>query len=298
MIPTVKENIELAPEFEAATWPWIERPYALIGLFDMLKFFAATFVTVTTELERAKGILGTEWVTGKIDHMNARANLEAALGQVQRQMATLPLSRAFQAQVQRLIARVAKADGRDEYEYNILVTLTSELGGNLQQELLEWLFFAVHPQQRPFYDAPERWYGQDIFAAYPDSENDLRAAARCFALGEHTACVFHLMRAVESALRKWAEQLGVILKMPATEANWQDIIDAGTASLKQLEQQPRSQRRTDDLEHFGETQAQFSSFKNAWRNHVAHGKQTYDEMRATEIMQAVRAFMRKLASRP
>lgn len=292
MIAAVEEAIAVASH---QFWPWVERPYTLIGLFDMLRFYAATFVNVTMAIERALGLLAMEDVVGGagLPPIGGRVELRQALVGVQTEMKRLPLSRSFQHQLKRAIESV-----EGDTAYSFFLPVVREILANLQHELTEWFFFAVPPDRRPFYDSPERWFGQEIFDAYQDSEADLKEAGRCFALSLWTACVFHLMRAVESALHKWADQLGVILKMPVTEANWQDIISAGTESLKKLEQQPKSQQRSNDLEYFGESQAQFSSFKNAWRNHVAHGKQTYDERRASEIMESVRAFMRKLATRP
>jgi transposase-like protein len=159
------------------------------------------------------------------------------------------------------------------------------------------LFLAVQPNKRIFYMAPEQWFGKEVLQAYPDSEADLNAAARCIALDEWTACVFHLMRGVEAALRKWSDQLGLLLKMPVVDANWQDILSEADKALKTLEQQPKSPQRNEDLEYFGDTAAQFRAIKNAWRNHVAHSKRSYDERDAVEIMQHVATFMRKLARR-
>ncbi|HEV7252133.1 MAG TPA: hypothetical protein VGN97_03410 [Mesorhizobium sp.] len=41
----------------------------------------------------------------------------------------------------------------------------------------------------------------------------------------------------------------------------------------------------------------FRAVKNAWRNHVMHGRVFYDEERATEVLEAVRALLRSLASK-
>jgi len=41
----------------------------------------------------------------------------------------------------------------------------------------------------------------------------------------------------------------------------------------------------------------FRAIKNAWRNRAMHGRDFYDQERATEIYEAVRALMRHLAGK-
>jgi hypothetical protein len=277
----------------------VERPYELIESLNMLRFYGAAFVTVSMELEKARSKLGMEWMTCDFGVLKAREEVSKALSLVETEMKRLPLSQSFQEQLRRLKARVDSdgLGGSDELEHHQLLTVLAELEANLQIELQAWLFFSVRPDKRAFYESPAHYFGGNVVTLYSDSEVDLKAAGRCFALDEWTACVFHLMRAVEMALHKWANQLGAVQKVPVTEANWQEIIDGAHKALKEIEALPRSKERASDLEYFGETTAQFSSFKNAWRNHVAHGRQCYDEKRANEVMEAVRAFMGRLASR-
>ena len=86
--------------------------------------------------------------------------------------------------------------------------------------------------------------------------------------------------------------------MPAEQANMQDILNLADKKLKSIEQQPKSPQRDADLEYFGDSSAHFRAIKDAWRNHVAHAKRTYDERQATSIFTHVRSFFQTLAMRP
>jgi hypothetical protein len=271
-------------------WPWVEQPYKLWSLWEMLRFYAGTFVTVVMELLQARDFLNAQLTLGAPG--DALGELRKAVGHLQDEFSRFPLSPSLQRQTARMLKMMD--DGQPPER---LFAISGEILANLQVELLEWLFFCVPPDRRVFYQNPKAWFGENVTAVFPDSGDDLEAAGRCFTFGEWTACVFHLMRATEGALHRWAGQLGIALKVALPEANWQEILNGADAKLREIGQLPRTDQRTADLEYFGETSAQFRSIKDAWRNHVSHGKRTYDEQRASEIMQHVRAFMLKLASR-
>src|SRR5216683_4653264 len=84
------------------------------------------------------------------------------------------------------------------------------------QYLRETLFTEL--EGRKFY-GPETEYAQyfenaqlfglEVFNAFPRANDDVTEAGNCLALERSTACVMHLMRAAEVALRALAKALGV-----------------------------------------------------------------------------------------
>ena len=102
------------------------------------------------------------------------------------------------------------------------------------------MFFPVRPAECHYYQAPEKFYGNTTFDTFPDSEDDLRSAARMVAFGEWTACVFYHERGVELALQKWAEQLNLDLQRGRiVDANWSDILRAADRKMKEIENSPK-----------------------------------------------------------
>jgi hypothetical protein len=106
------------------------------------------------------------------------------------------------------------------------------------------------------------------------------------------------MRGLEIALHRWAKDLGVD-QFPAIELeNWKNILDAADRKVRSLEQQSKTSTKDAELKYYGETIAHFRSIKDAWRNHVAHSRTSYDERQTTSILNHVKEFMLLLAKRP
>jgi len=78
--------------------------------------------------------------------------------------------------------------------------------------------------------------------------------------------------------------------------NWQEVINRMGKRIKELESVQRSVVTPAALQFYSEAASNFRYFKNAWRNHVSHGRATYDEKEAETVWDHVKAFMRRLAA--
>ena len=114
----------------------------------------------------------------------------------------------------------------------------------------------------------------------------------------YSACVHHLMTAVEFSLRKWDRQCKLKTPRPLKLEDWSEILRAAQAKLGQLGNLKRSSSRDRQMKHLSETSGHFSFIKDGWRKHSAHGRQQFDETQAKAIMNHVEAFMRLLAPLP
>ncbi|HEY2975871.1 MAG TPA: hypothetical protein VGJ48_25375 [Pyrinomonadaceae bacterium] len=160
-------------------------------------------------------------------------------------------------------------------------------------------FFLVIPRTKAqYYHFTHPLFDVAISKAFPDSWDDVWAAGRCFALDEWTACVFHLMRVAEHGLRSLADRIGVTFASPPELENWKNIIDLIEKKIKELEALPKSVKKSEDLKFYSDAAVQFRYFKDAWRNHVSHSRENYDERKASSVLDHVLEFMRELASRP
>jgi hypothetical protein len=54
-------------------------------------------------------------------------------------------------------------------------------------------------------------------------------------------------------------------------------------------------RRRNDLNFLSTAAKEFTYFREAWRNHVAHGRANYDDNDAMKVLTHVREFMSILA---
>lgn len=147
--------------------------------------------------------------------------------------------------------------------------------------------FVMQPGSALLLDQTDPPFGIAVLEAFPSSEVDVGEAARCLAMRRHTACVMHLMRALEVPLQVLAQRCGL-----APNANWNTI-------LNQIEAQIRQRR--EDRDHvaeqwMAEAATQFRFIKNAWRNHAMHARAGYDDAQAREIYNSVGAFLQQLAN--
>jgi hypothetical protein len=265
----------------------------------MFRFKAASFMAAAGNLERAEGQLLTYTMVGEECGLSAQQvanDLNERLTHLEVSVGELPVSTSLRAQISR-----AKASIRVDEHGSAMATMAriQELKHNLAHELTSHSFFCVPSERRSwFQDYDSALFGVEVETAFPDATPEIGEAGRCFALARWTACVFHLMRALELALHKWAKELGVTQFNALELENWKNILDAARVKIEALDKLPKSSRKDAELQYYGETRANFLAVKDAWRNHVAHSRERYDEARARSIMNHAKDFMALLAKRP
>jgi hypothetical protein len=109
--------------------------------------------------------------------------------------------------------------------------------------------------------------------------------------GQPTACVLHLNRAMEIAIHRLAKKL----KVPVdAKDNMGSMLGAMTDPIKKLPDRKPSEKRKKEL--WAECRTNLYHVKMAWRDPAHHGKQSYDDTQARDIMDRVRGFMQQLAT--
>lgn len=145
------------------------------------------------------------------------------------------------------------------------------------------------PQERaPYYDYSIR---DSVTDSFPIASQELVLSAKCFAVGLHTACVFHAMRAAEIGVRALAKELGVSFpNKPIEFADWQQLLDQVDSKIKAISQQPQSVEKDNNQRFFSEAATQFRYFKDGWRARVAHARASYDETESRRVFDHVVDF--------
>ncbi len=173
--------------------------------------------------------------------------------------------------------------------------MAGELRQRFQDELQEILFVQIDPSKAQFYDAHQP-FGEDVANKFPSIAVDAEEAAVCLALERFTACVFHLMRVMESGLRA----LGASLKDPDIDPTknptWERILKRCDNELRKPLKERSLEWRADEL-FFSTATANLRAVKDAWRNPTLHVAISYDETRSMDVFNAVKSFMRHLATK-
>jgi hypothetical protein len=170
-------------------------------------------------------------------------------------------------------------------------TLMAELIRSIQERFSADLYFRIEPRDRPFYDKILLTSGAET--AFPSSIRDVIEAGRCFALERWTACVMHLMRALEFPIKALVKSLNFSPSSP----NWELVLNETEREIRKISPATHGPNWKQDEQFYSEAALHFRFIKNAWRNHAIHGHDTYDRHEAYEVLTHVRSFMDGLAVR-
>ena len=172
--------------------------------------------------------------------------------------------------------------------------LYSELHGRLIDELKASVLLFVEPDKASLFTEQEH-FGSQVTSQFPASIQDVEEAAKCLALGRNTACVFHLMRVMETGLRALGASLGDAKLDANANPTWERILARGDEELRKTADK-RSPEWKAKPEFYAEAIASLRAVKTAWRNPTMHVRGVYDEEKALDIFHTVRSFMRHLAT--
>jgi hypothetical protein len=196
------------------------------------------------------------------------------------------------SQVELLKVRLQKSRNPNQlYPYtNDILDEVRAIKDNFRIILSKQTFYYLSPSFAKFYGKP-LLFGDQVAKKFPKAIKDIERAGNCLALGEPTACILHLNRAMEIAVRRLAKKLkfdpqpkdtlGAVLRDMAKPIN--DLPDK-TEKLKRRK------------ERWSECRANLFHVKNAWRDPSSHGKVSYTEKEALNIMQRMEEFMQQLAT--
>jgi hypothetical protein len=157
-------------------------------------------------------------------------------------------------------------------------------------ELQNEYYFQVDRREVQFY-GQKQLFGPQAAGKFKDAAYDIENAGNCLALQQPTACVFHLMRAMEVALRTLGRRLRVTIGPKDTLGK---ILNDIAPKINAMPDKTETQKRK--KERWAEARANLFHVKQAWRDNSMHGKQVYTRQHAYDIFVAVRTFMTHLAS--
>jgi hypothetical protein len=277
--------------------PWRVNPYRLWSLLDMERFDSKAIMRALGNLGNSETLISLESAVYGQNPSPPETTRDVVfyLEEFEAVCRNVPVSPSLRDQVKRLKGSIRFQNNVDR---GIILRGLQEIRHNTEAELGEPVFFYVSSERRHWYHEDDKGhFGERVAREFPDSTCEISEALRCFAFDRWTAGVFHLMRALELALHKWATDLGVHFSAIELE-NWKNILDGADKKIRVLEQQPKSLTKDTEMTYYGETTAHFRSIKDAWRNHVAHARTTYNEQQGISILNHVREFMDLLSAKP
>jgi hypothetical protein len=244
-----------------------------VTLYDMLRYAAEDFIEITKVLTA----LGCS--PFQLQDERSRERLQNSLKELHEHSFKLdmPLTRN---QIARVVKVVNDGDS-DSISREI-----DELVRRVTEELHKRSFRYV---DKPHYETGLWLWEEDMraLASHPDIRPEIEAAGRCYAYGESTACVFHLMRTIDYGLRLVAASLGI-----AYEArSWDGI---GKAIEKKMREKYEVKSDSWKLSEpfYAEILTDIQAIGRGHRNPALHElEKKYDQREAEQLLTVTVGFM-------
>ncbi len=247
----------------------------------MIRYYESLFLSAMLHLDKPH----SAWVAGSISDEQYKSDLTVHLDMLREEAARAEMSSIVSA------VNMMKRWIKPEADVRTVMAMAINLVGTIQAELTKDMFFRVAAEDRQYYEKLQ--ISDAAAAAFPSCVRDLQDAGRCFAFDQWTASVLHLMRALEIPIAALAKALAFTPSSP----NWEIVLNECEREIRKIGQVKATPNWKDDEQFYSEAALNFRYFKNAWRNHVTHGRQTYDKREAYEILTHIAAFMDHLGQR-
>ena len=196
-------------------------------------------------------------------------------------------------QIARMLERVRNDDPIvSEREF---CQMHTELHNRILDDFSHHFLFAIPPEDARYYEQRGSLFGDDVSKAFSSAIEDIEEAGKCYATERTTACVFHLMHVMEYGLRALAKELNDPHLDPKTNPSWESILHKCDDELKKS-YRDRAPHWSAKNHFFSEATATLRAVKDAWRNPTIHVEQKYNDDEALDVLNAVGAFMRHLAT--
>lgn len=199
--------------------------------------------------------------------------------------------------VDKSAGRLVKAVDYEWFTYRNFSEYYQEIESRIKDELELRLVVCLDPERGRLYSSDEPLFGTDVATKYQSAAYEIDEAAKCLALGRYTATVFHLMRAMEVALKAVAKCLNIPDPVKSADRNWGKILEKVEEATENRNKGKPPWSDPKDRAFFDDVRASLDVIRVAWRNATMHIENKYTEDEADHIYRAVRTFMRKLAFR-
>jgi len=282
------------------------RPFQILTLEDMLPFYPSNLYLIARNLRAIqKDIMNEPSVD--MHFKPPSEELAAAWEQV-----ILELTEAAtQVGLRRTLERLSRF--RPEYHKlgcGEIFKEAQELDLAIVADFTDYKFFYLPSDQAKYYEIEDIF---NISAQFPTAAVEVRLAGNCYATGNSTACVFHLMRAVEIGAKSLVKLLGAqkylnetvtvkgkkqVVKKPVELCDWNKLLIGINQALEVKKRGTKTNlAKKEFFEFCSHAVAQLSNFKDAWRNRVSHSNKIYGAGEARDIMENTRQFLQNLATR-
>lgn len=228
------------------------------------------------------GFSGSDHSIGSIDVIEAIAGA-----------AGMPVTAAAVARLRTSLEAVDRSQplAGGSYEARSIEDAITGLVASFHSECMNQTSLVVDPNRVEFFEQTEPVFGDAVSLKFGKIATDIAEAGKCYALERPTACVFHLMRVAEFAVKRLGKKLQVPIDVE--KEGWYQIIVHVNRGVDALPSRTAAQRKKKQA--LGAAAAHLNSVRIATRNDVMHPKATYTDEEAKTLFDATKALMQQMA---
>jgi hypothetical protein len=246
----------------------------------MRKFDLPNFLKLMTMLEKdARYAAEEKWSDKQQRLTTARLLAIAELANVSGLLVT-------KQQAAHLFAAVTHPNYKRQTDFP---TDVANLRHTMARELAGLVYLEIPANQVHFWNAVNP-FGDAVIAMFPETRDDIEEASKCLALDRGTACVFHLMCAIDLGLQRFAKKLKANYD---PKWDWNKILEEIKAKIDLMKSKRKTQLQV--KEKYLGAYTHLHGIRAAWRNPTMHSRRQYKPDEALEVFNASKAFMRQLS---
>ena len=161
-------------------------------------------------------------------------------------------------------------------------------------ELETQMFFAILPHRISYIPGTGGICDslKDALADFPDAIYDADQAGSCFATGNFSACVYHLMRVAEHGLVSVAASLKV--DPDKLSKGWDGCIQGIEGAIKTIASTKPTVDWQSEVKKYSDLCSWFTTIKTGWRNPASHIPRVYLEPSASGMFSSTAALVEHL----
>lgn len=262
--------------------------HGLWSLWDMLDHYALHFAKGFTALDAAKVMcLPIKIPEGERECTNREIAEAVAYGL---DLIRLAYAACGMTSVIPELDRIAILIGPNTFAPRLGISQAIvHLQSRIKDDLALQNFYRVAAEDVPLYGRNDL-FGEAVAKKFKGASVDILGAGNCLALGQGTACVFHLMRAMEVAVRNLGKRLKVTITPQTT---WRQMTGQMDDKIKKLPEKTEPQKRKKN--EWEASRTNLHHVGSVWRNNTMHPATSYTISQARDVLSAVRVFMTSLA---
>jgi hypothetical protein len=273
-------------------------PGKLWSLLEMLELQASAFLGAVTQLRQLIVVIKGIAAENKASPISKNEREEIIGNHISKLMAELSAlgARSAIASASRLNDRIGSSEN---LSYEQVSTALEDIESRFADHVNDIKLLAINEHEARLFEPAAKLLSidgqpiEDFSLAFPNAAFEIEEAAKCIALGRHTAAVFHDMRALENGIRALARFLEIPDPMKPAERNWSIIL--GQVRDEIDKRWPRASRLPNSVGAKMENlYAHLDAIKNPWRNATMHVEAIYAPHEAVHITRCTGMFMLEL----